>query len=70
VLHVARPTIGEAHQTASLYRLEGGEARRITVKFGRAALKDIEIASGLAEGDQIVLSDMSRYDGVDRLRIE
>jgi HlyD family secretion protein len=70
VLHVARPTIGEAHETASLYRLEGGEARRITVKFGRAALKDIEISSGLAEGDQIVLSDMSRYDGVDRLRIE
>ncbi|MBA3461947.1 MAG: HlyD family efflux transporter periplasmic adaptor subunit, partial [Deltaproteobacteria bacterium] len=70
VLHVARPTVGEAHQTASLYRLENGEARRITVKFGRAALKDIEISSGLAEGDQIVLSDMSRYDGVDRLRIE
>jgi HlyD family secretion protein len=70
VLHVARPSIGEAHMTTSVFRIQGGEARRVTVKFGRAALKDIEIASGLAAGDQIVLSDISRWDGIDRLRIE
>lgn len=70
VLHVQRPAIGEAHATARLFKLDGGEARRTTVRFGRAALKDIEIAGGLAEGDQIVLSDMSRYDGIDKLRIE
>lgn len=70
VLHVARPAIGEAHATASVFKLVDGEARRVTVKFGRAAMKDIEIASGLREGDQIVLSDMSRWDGHDRLRLE
>jgi multidrug resistance efflux pump len=71
VLHVARPAIGEAHQTASLFVLTaGGEARRVAVKFGRAAQKEIEIASGLAAGDQVVLSDMSRWDGTDRLRIQ
>jgi len=71
VLHVARPAIGEAHQTAALFVLTGdGEARRVSVKFGRAAQKDIEIAAGLAAGDRVVLSDMSRWDGVDRLRIE
>lgn len=70
VLHVARPAIGEAHATAAVFKLVDGEARRVTVKFGRAAMKDIEIASGLKEGDQIVLSDMSRWDGHDRLRIE
>jgi RND family efflux transporter MFP subunit len=70
VLHVPRPTIGEAHQTAMLWKLEGGQARRVTVKFGRAALKDIEIASGLSAGDQVVLSDMSKWDGEDRLGIE
>ena len=57
-----------AHNT--VFRIKDGEARRVTVKFGRAALKDIEIASGLAAGDQIVLSDISRWDGIDRLRIE
>ena len=71
VLHVARPAIGEAHQTAALFVLTGdGEARRVQVTFGRAAQKDIEIAAGLAVGDQVVLSDMSRWDGVNRLRIE
>lgn len=71
VLHVARPAIGEAHQTATLFVLTGGgEARRVSVTFGRAAQKDIEIASGLSAGDQVVLSDMSRWDGTDRLRIE
>lgn len=70
VLHVQRPAIGEAHATTQLFKLDGGEAHRITVRFGRAALKDIEVAGGLAEGDQIVLSDMSRYDGTDKLRIE
>ena len=70
VLHVARPAIGEAHQTAALFVLTGGEARRVTVTFGRAAQKDIEIAAGLQVGDQVVLSDMARWDGIDRLRIE
>lgn len=70
VLHVARPAIGEAHATASLFVLREGEARRVPVRFGRAALKDIEVEQGLREGDQVVLSDMSRWDGVDRLRVE
>jgi HlyD family secretion protein len=71
VLHIARPAIGEAHQTATLFKLDGdGGAQRVTVKFGRAALKDIEIASGVSAGDQVVLSDMSKWDGQDRLGIE
>jgi HlyD family secretion protein len=70
VLHIARPAVGEARSTISLFVLRGGEAKRTTVKLGRASLKDIEIASGLAEGDQVVLSDMSRWDGHDRLSIE
>lgn len=70
VLFVARPAIGEAHMTTAVFKISGDEARRVTVKFGRAALKDIEIANGLAAGDQIILSDISRWDGIDRLRIE
>jgi hypothetical protein len=70
VLHVARPAIGEAHGTASVFVIHGNEARRVPVVFGRAAVKDIEVASGLVAGDEIVLSDMSKWDGADRLRIE
>lgn len=71
VLHLARPAVGEAHQTASLFVVGAdGDAHRVTVTFGRAAQKDIEIAGGLAVGDRVVLSDMSRWDGIDRLRIQ
>ena len=70
VLHVSRPAVGEAHATASLFKIEGGKAVRVKVKFGRAALKDIEIASGLSDGDEVILSDMSRWDAVDVLRVE
>jgi multidrug resistance efflux pump len=70
VLHVARPAIGEAHSAASVYVLRGDEAARVSIKFGRAAMKDIEVVSGLREGDQVVLSDMSKWDGVNRLRVE
>lgn len=70
VLHVARPAIGEAHSAASVYVVRGDEAVRVAIKFGRAALKDIEVVSGLRAGDQIVLSDMSKWDGVNRLRVE
>jgi hypothetical protein len=70
VLHIARPAVGEAHASVPLFVISDGEARRVIVKLGRAALKDIEIASGLREGDQVVLSDMSKWDGRDRLRIE
>ncbi|MGE0404034.1 MAG: efflux RND transporter periplasmic adaptor subunit [Kofleriaceae bacterium] len=70
VLYVARPAIGEARSTNTVFKLAGGEAHRVRVTFGRAALKDIEVVSGLSAGDQIVLSDMSRWDGEDRLRVE
>jgi HlyD family secretion protein len=70
VLHVARPAVGDAHATIKVFKIVGNEAHRVTVKLGRASLKDVEIASGLSEGDQIVLSEMSRYDGVDHLRLE
>ncbi len=69
-LHIPRPAIGEAHSQVSLFVISGDEARRVNVKLGRAALSDIEVVSGLREGDEVVLTDMSRWDGVDRLRIE
>ena len=69
-LHIPRPAIGEANSTASLFVISGGEARRVTVRYGRAALKEIEVASGLREGDEVVLSDMAKWDGHDRLRID
>lgn len=70
-LHVQRPARGEAHAAVSVWKLTGGgEAVRVPVTFGRASTEEIEISAGLAAGDRIILSDMSRWDGHDRLRLE
>jgi len=71
VLHVGRPAYGQSHSTVSLFRVvDGGDAaERVTVELGRSSVNQIEVVEGLREGDTIILSDMSRYDDVDRVRI-
>ena len=43
---------------------------RVQVKTGRASVNLIEFHSGLKEGDTVILSDMSRWDNTDRVRLE
>jgi hypothetical protein len=49
---------------------EGNGAVRTQVKTGRASVNLIQIESGLKEGDTVILSDMSRWDNTDRVRLE
>src|ERR1700688_3119392 len=72
VLYVGRPAFGQENSTISLFRLgsDGHEAIRIPVKVGRASVNSIQIVDGLHEGDTVVLSDMSRWDSTDRIRLE
>jgi HlyD family secretion protein len=37
---------------------------------GKANVQFITVQDGLKVGDTVILSDMSRYDGVDRIRLE
>jgi HlyD family secretion protein len=39
------------------------------VELGRASVSSIEVRGGLREGDRVVLSDMSRWDGIDRITL-
>jgi hypothetical protein len=32
-------------------------------------VNSVEVVSGLQPGDEVILSDLSRWDGVERLRI-
>lgn len=70
VLQIGRPAAGDENARISLFRvLPGGhEAERIEVTLGRASATAVEVVSGLSEGDEVVLSDVSRWEGVDRLR--
>ncbi len=71
VLHVGRPTYGQSHSTVGLFRVvdDGRAAERVPVQLGRSSVNQIEVVEGLQEGDVIILSDMSRYDDMDRVRI-
>jgi HlyD family secretion protein len=72
VLYVGRPALGNEDSTLSLFRLDpdGKGATRVPVKVGRASVEDIQVIEGLKEGDTVILSDMSRQDGVDHIRLE
>ena len=72
VLYVGRPTFGQPESTISLFRLEGGGkgAVRVQVKVGRTSVNTIEIRDGLKVGDEVILSDMSRWDEFNRIRLD
>jgi hypothetical protein len=72
VLYVGRPALGNEDSTLSLFKLDadGKGATRVAVKVGRASVNEIQVIEGLKEGDTVVLSDMSRWDNVDRIRLD
>ena len=83
VLYVEHPTSGTENSTVGLFKVmpnsgesligpqqeAGHEAVQTSVKFGRSSVQYIEVVDGLKEGDHVVLSDMSQYDGYDRIKI-
>jgi HlyD family secretion protein len=72
VLHVGRPAYGQANSTVGLFKLspDGREAIRMSVRLGRTSVNTVEVLGGLQPGEKVIISDMSRWDGVDRVRVE
>ncbi len=72
VMYVGRPVHGQADSTIGLFKLipDGTEAVRVNVKLGRSSVTSIEVLSGLQVGDKVILSDMSQWDNVDRIRLK
>ena len=72
VLYVGRPAFGQENSTISLFKLDsdGKGAVRVPVKVGRASVNAIQVLEGLHEGDTVILSDMSRNDNTDRIRLD
>ena len=71
VFFMGRPTFGQQNSQISIFKLtpDGQYAQRVTVRLGMSSVNHIEIVDGLQEGDVVILSDMSRFDGFDRVRI-
>ena len=72
VLFVGRPALGNENSTLSLFKEDPDHkgATRVSVKVGKASVNSIQVLDGLKEGETVILSDMSRYDNVDRIRLE
>jgi multidrug efflux pump subunit AcrA (membrane-fusion protein) len=71
VLHVGRPTYVRPDNTIQLFKLvDGGDAAvRVAVKVGKVSFNGIEIVAGLEAGDRVIISDMSRWDSFERVRL-
>jgi HlyD family secretion protein len=70
VLQVGRPAYGQQDSTITLFKMTpAGEAIRTQVRLGKSAVNVIQIMEGLTVGDVVILSDMSTWDAVDRVRV-
>lgn len=72
VLFTGRPSYGQSDAKVGIFKLveNGRYAQRVTVRLGRTSVTSVEIKEGLSAGDVVILSDMTRWDNVDRVRIK
>jgi len=72
VLYTGRPAYGAGTGQVGLFKVVegGGAAVRVPVVLGRSSVTTVEIVSGLAVGDVVILSDMTQYDNVERVRLK
>ncbi|MEQ1831491.1 MAG: HlyD family efflux transporter periplasmic adaptor subunit [Candidatus Eisenbacteria bacterium] len=72
VIYVGRPADGSSEATVGLFVLEadGHHAKRVSVDLGRGSANSIEVRKGLKPGDQVILSEMTRWDSVDRVKLQ
>jgi HlyD family secretion protein len=55
--------------TRFVYVIRGDQATRVPVALGAASISEIQVLSGLATGDQVVISDTSDFNDAPQLRI-
>lgn len=71
IVYIGRPLRGAENSSITLFKIvnDGKEAMRVNVKLGRSSAQAVEVLDGLSVGDKVILSDMSNWEGVDRIRI-
>jgi multidrug resistance efflux pump len=67
---VRRPAHGRAHATVRLFRIDDdGCATPVTVELGRASVDEVEVVRGLDEGEEVILSDATRWSDHAEIRV-
>lgn len=69
-LFVERPSFAGSYSKATLYVVDGDTAHVANVELGRASTRHVEIVKGLKEGDRIIISDSSAWEGRNQISIE
>lgn len=69
ILVVRRGALARS-SASQAFVVRGGDAVRVPVRFGLAGEETIEIADGLREGEEVVISDMSEYEDVAKVRLK
>ncbi|HEX8410205.1 MAG TPA: HlyD family efflux transporter periplasmic adaptor subunit [Thermoanaerobaculia bacterium] len=69
ILVVRRGALARTN-TNRAFVVRGDTAVRVPVRFGLAGDENIEIAEGLREGDEVVISDMTDYEDTERIRLK
>ena len=67
VLKLPRGAFVEASGGRSAYVVDGGMATRRPIVLGSVGASEVEIVSGLREGDRVILSDTSPFNNVNSL---
>jgi multidrug efflux pump subunit AcrA (membrane-fusion protein) len=72
VLYTGRPAYGQPNSTIGMFKIteDGHYANRVQVQVGRSSVNTIEVMRGLSVRDSVILSDMSQWDNVERVRIK
>jgi multidrug efflux pump subunit AcrA (membrane-fusion protein) len=72
VVFVGRPAYGSPESTVGLFKVseDGSEASRVNVRLGAASVSTVVVLNGLEPGDSVIISDMSQWDNVSRVRLK
>jgi multidrug resistance efflux pump len=71
-LFVKRPAWTGEESVSSVFRVaeDRASAERVQVKFGAGSWERVQVLDGLKEGDEIIVSDMSRFGDAECVRIQ
>ncbi|MEO5814740.1 MAG: HlyD family efflux transporter periplasmic adaptor subunit [Gemmatimonadaceae bacterium] len=72
VMHVGRPAYAVAERAIRVYRVvpNTGYAVRVDAMLGKGSVTQVEVKSGLARGDSIIISDVSQMLQETRVRLK
>ena len=71
VLYTGRPAYGQPNGLIGMFKIspDGYYATRVQVQLGRSSVSTVEILRGLSQRDSVILSDMTQWVNVERVRI-